>query len=161
MLTSKHIIISNFEVYLFNAITTHEQRTNTFTFFLFPFYLYSIRHTLYAIRCYLRTTKNQETINMQNKPNLLNAKMKLSFYLTRNYGNKPPLGTMTKQTQSNPTFQTFCEVSSCLFHLIVTTPPPNPYFLEAVPAVQTHLFSYGSYAPYPEISRFEFPHSIR
>ena len=39
---------------------------------------------------------------MQNKPNFRKAEMKLSFYSTKNYENKPRLRTLGKQTQSNP-----------------------------------------------------------
>jgi hypothetical protein len=39
---------------------------------------------------------------MQNKPNFRKAKMKLNFYSTRDYENKPRLRTPGKQTQSNP-----------------------------------------------------------
>jgi len=50
-----------------------------------------IRYTLYAIK------------NMQNKPNLRKAKMKLNSYIANGYERKPPLRTQEKQTQSNPT----------------------------------------------------------
>jgi hypothetical protein len=39
---------------------------------------------------------------MQNKPNFGKAKMKLSFYLTRDYANQPSLPARGKQTQSKP-----------------------------------------------------------
>ena len=39
---------------------------------------------------------------MQNKPNFRKAKMKLSFYSTKGYENKPRPRTQGKQTQSNP-----------------------------------------------------------
>jgi hypothetical protein len=39
---------------------------------------------------------------MQNKPNFRKAKMKLSFYSTKDYENQGRLRTPGKQTQSNP-----------------------------------------------------------
>ena len=44
----------------------------------------------------------QATINMQNKPNLLNTKMNLTFCGHHDYGHKIHLRTPPKQTQSNP-----------------------------------------------------------
>ena len=38
----------------------------------------------------------------QNKPNFPKAKMKLNFYSTKDYENKPRLPAPPKQTQSNP-----------------------------------------------------------
>jgi len=40
---------------------------------------------------------------MQNKPNLLKCQTNLTSALTKDYENKPPLGALRKQTQSNPT----------------------------------------------------------
>ena len=54
-----------------------------------------IRYTLYANK------------NMQNKPNLRNAKMNVNFYLTRNYGNFYLCGGLKnkpKQTQFQTQF---------------------------------------------------------
>jgi len=39
---------------------------------------------------------------MQNKPNSRKAKMKLSFYSTKDYENQGRLPVLGKQTQSNP-----------------------------------------------------------
>jgi len=39
---------------------------------------------------------------MQNKPNFRKATMKLNFYSTKHYENKPRLRTPGKQTQTNP-----------------------------------------------------------
>jgi len=44
---------------------------------------------------------------MQNKPNLMNTKTNLTSALTKDYENKPPLGTLRKQTQSNPISKPF------------------------------------------------------
>jgi len=46
---------------------------------------------------------------MQNKPNFLKAKMKLNFYLTKDYENQGRLQTQGKQTQSNPIFSELVE----------------------------------------------------
>jgi len=50
--------------------------------------------------CILKLTNQFEAI-IQNKPNFRKAKMKLNFYLTKDYENKPRLRTQGKQTQSN------------------------------------------------------------
>jgi hypothetical protein len=39
---------------------------------------------------------------MQNKPNLLNAKMNVTPVITKHYGQKSPLRPPAKQTQTNP-----------------------------------------------------------
>jgi len=39
---------------------------------------------------------------MQNKPNFRKAKIKLNFYSTKDYENKPRFRAPGKQTQSNP-----------------------------------------------------------
>jgi len=39
---------------------------------------------------------------MQNKPNLQNAQINISFNLTKDYDNKSGLWTMQKQTQTKP-----------------------------------------------------------
>ncbi len=58
---------------------------------------------------------------MRNKPNFRKAKMKLNFYSTKGYENKPPLPTPPKQTQSNPTCSELVE------------PIPPPPFLPQQP----------------------------
>jgi predicted ATPase len=48
------------------------------------------------------TPVNQKWMIMQNKPNFRKAKMKLTFYSTKDYENEPRLRTPRKQTQSKP-----------------------------------------------------------
>jgi len=47
-------------------------------------------------------TSNPADSFMQNKPNFRKAKMKLNFYSTKDYENKPRLSAPGKQTQTNP-----------------------------------------------------------
>jgi len=61
----------------------------------------AIRYTLYASRD--TRDKRRATINMQNKPNSRKAKMKLTFYIAKDYENIRLHRGFKKQTQSNPT----------------------------------------------------------
>ena len=53
----------------------------------------------------LRTAGKQT----QFKPNLLDAQMNATSFITNHYENKPRLRTPGKQTQSNPTDQTILQ----------------------------------------------------
>jgi len=56
------------------------------------------------VNLHLRNRFKNKANTKPIKPNSRKAKMKLSFYSTKDYENKPRLRTPGKQTQSNPIF---------------------------------------------------------
>ncbi len=68
----------------------------------FSAYLVYIFYSLLSSRYICRESFTNSSLFMQNKPNLLNAKMNISSILTKDYENKPRLPAPGKQTQSNP-----------------------------------------------------------
>ena len=92
----------------------------------FSAYLVYIFYSLLSSRYICRESFTNSSLFMQNKPNLLNAKMNISSILTKDYENKPRLPAPGKQTQSNPIpTPTFLPLKFCPSPLFVTFITPS------------------------------------
>jgi len=77
-------------------------------------YLVYIFYSLLSSLYICRESSTDSPLFMQNKPNLLDAQMKISSVLTKDYENKPRLRTLGKQTQSNPILSAILSGVACL-----------------------------------------------
>jgi len=65
---------------------------------------------------------------MQNKPNSRKAKMKLNFYSTKDYENKPRLRAPAKQSQNKPNQTQFQKGALLLLRLTILIPLKKTMF---------------------------------